>query len=107
MRYNSYYMADYLKSVSIFGVQFAAIGLVPLRDNHGNSLIRNELFCADGKSEHHLRSDEASALYDNIETPHAWAATASWRLDGVIPILGGLESPLKTMCKKLDTKQRS
>lgn len=91
-------MSDKLKSnVPVAGSPASALGLTTLSDNHGNSTRGQHLTCA-GSSPYWLAYKEWVALHSAIEWPHAFFA---FRLDGVIPMLGEMESPLKTKCDAL------
>lgn len=91
-------MGDKLSSgVPLSGSPASALGLATLSDNHGNSTRGIRLYCA-GEPSHKLTFKEWRDLHVAIEWPHAMLA---FRLDGVIPILGEMESPLKTKCDAL------
>jgi hypothetical protein len=72
---------------------------VTLYDNHGNSTRGYQLTCA-GKPSTKMNIEQWVALHDAIEP----SARQAWNFNGTIPMLGNMESPLQTMCRKLDAQ---
>jgi len=94
-------MTDTLKAPVGFGMSanlLSQLGFVTMTDNHGNGTRGLSLTCA-GKSSTKMTSVEAADLHYAI-VPHAALA---FNFNGEIP-LGDLESPLQSLCRKLDAK---
>ena len=94
-------MGDSLKSNLFISTMSTAkkFGATPISDNHGHVLIGNKLTC------HGQAPDDLSMLDDVALQLSIWS-NATGNLVGAthdreVPVLGGLESPLKTECDKL------
>jgi hypothetical protein len=95
-------VSDILKSEVIVGGtgnSGSMFGVVTLYDNHGNSTRGYNLTCS-GHAPIKMPLDDWIDLHHAIN-PHAVRAL---NLNGTIPVLGGMESPLQTMCRKLDAQ---
>lgn len=98
-------MADKLySSVPIVGAPAAALGETKLIDDHGNSVNGDKLTCGRA-APIKLDSSDWKNLHESIWMPSGLFAALSLRIDGEIPMLGDMESPLKAKCDKLYDRQ--
>lgn len=94
---------DYLKSrfpLGFIGARLAEYGIIPLKDNHGNSIKGRSLTCA-GQPALFLDNHELTALQATISV----FAMRAFKPNGEIA-LGEIESPLQTMCKARESSRQ-
>jgi len=95
-------MADVLRAPVIMGGTGnggSMAGWITLYDNHGNSTRGMTLTCA-GHPPITMDNKTWMAMHGAID-PHAFRAL---NFDGTIPMLYGIESPLQTVCRKLEAE---
>ncbi len=97
-------MGDVLKADVVLGMSAnvsSELGLVTMTDNHGNATRGHTLTCS-GSGPRQMTDVEWADMHAAIVPSSAVAINAT----GEIPMLGGLESPLQTLCRKLEAHSK-
>jgi hypothetical protein len=94
-------MGDTLKGPVVFGITLnlsSELGIVPMSDNHGNITQGRLLTCA-GNAPVTLPTQDWADMHEAVVSETATALNMSGEID-----LGSKESPLQSICRKLDAR---
>jgi hypothetical protein len=95
-------MNDTLRAPVVFGFTAnlsSMLGIVTMSDNHGNQTRGRTLSCA-GRAPVYMSFQDWADLHHSFVPQTALALN----MNGEIP-LGDMESPLQTMCRKLEAEK--
>ncbi len=95
-------MSDTLKSFPFIGAFYSMGGFFSVTDNHGNKVRGHQLTCAK-RAPIRLSDEEWGNLHLAISTIDN-SQTDIYRTDGILLVPGGMESPLKAECDRLNAQ---